>query len=163
MVVSQQLTDTYRALQREAEGYVLLMQVGAFMQVMDEDARRVSAITGLKLQMGGAVDDPVVLGGFPKSGLDQYVGKLVRANNADAERKALLAELRVELEQLQVLIRLCHESGGFASTRAYLYVSEQVVGIAKQNEGWLRSGDKRPRRGPPKQSGEAAHGQNSLF
>jgi len=43
MVVSQQLTDTYRALQREAEGYVLLMQVGAFMQVMDEGARQVSA------------------------------------------------------------------------------------------------------------------------
>lgn len=91
------------------------------------------------------------------------VERIMRANNADAERKALLAELRVELEQLQVLIRLCHESGGFASTRAYLYVSERVVDIAKQNEGWLRSDDKRPRRGPPKQSGEVAHGQNSLF
>ncbi|WP_295438151.1 hypothetical protein [uncultured Thiodictyon sp.] len=84
MVVSQQLTDAYRALQREADGYVLLMQVGAFMQVMDEGARQVSAITGLKLQMAGAVDDPVVLGGFPKSGIDQYVGKLVRAGHSVA-------------------------------------------------------------------------------
>jgi len=94
------------------------------------------------------------------------VERIIRANNADEGRKGLLLELRMELEQLQVLIRLCHESGGFASTRAYLYVSEQVTGIAKQNEGWLRSDDKRPRRRErtqPKPSGEAAHGQNSLF
>ena len=36
------------------------MQVGAFMQVMDQDARTVSQVTGLTLQMAGAVDDPVV-------------------------------------------------------------------------------------------------------
>jgi hypothetical protein len=54
MVVSKQLTDAYRALQREADGYVLLIQVGSSMQVMDEGARRVSAITGLKLQPVGA-------------------------------------------------------------------------------------------------------------
>jgi hypothetical protein len=91
------------------------------------------------------------------------VERIIRANNAEAERAALLLELRMELEQLQVLIRLCHESGGFASTRAYLYLSEQAVGIAKQNEGWLKSVDKRPRRPPRQLSGEAAHGQNSLF
>ena len=38
-----------------------------------------------------------------------------------------------------MLARLCHESGGFRSTRAYLYVAEQVVALARQNEGWLRS------------------------
>lgn len=58
---------------------MFLMQVGTFMQVMDEDARAVSKVTGLKLQMAGDVDSPVVLGGFPKSGLDIYVGKLARA------------------------------------------------------------------------------------
>lgn len=57
---------------------LLLMQVGAFMQVMDEDARALATVTGLKLRMAGEVDAPVVLGGFPKSGLDAYVGKLVR-------------------------------------------------------------------------------------
>ena len=36
------------------------------------------------------------------------------------------------------MVRLCHESGGFASTRSYLYVAEQVVEISRQNEGWLR-------------------------
>ena len=64
--------------------FLLLMQVGAFMQVMNEDARAVAAVTGLKLQMAGDVDAPVVLGGFPKSGLDAYVGQLVRAGHSVA-------------------------------------------------------------------------------
>ena len=55
------------------------MQVGVFMQVMNDDAdRAVSAVTGLKLQMAG--DAPVVLGGF-EVGLDAYVGKLARAGH----------------------------------------------------------------------------------
>ncbi len=54
------------------------------MQVMNDDARAVSAVTGLKLQMAGDVDAPVVLGGFPKSGLDAYVGKLARAGHSVA-------------------------------------------------------------------------------
>ncbi|TEU10311.1 MAG: hypothetical protein E3J21_26645 [Anaerolineales bacterium] len=71
-------------LKEDVPDCLLLMQVGAFMQVMDEDARAVSQVTGLKLQMAGEVDAPVVLGGFPKSGLDAYVGKLVRAGHSVA-------------------------------------------------------------------------------
>ncbi|MCD4751123.1 MAG: hypothetical protein K8R59_17255 [Thermoanaerobaculales bacterium] len=58
MIRSTKLVARYRELKTEAPGCVLLMQVGAFMQVMDSDARAVSAITGLKLQMAGDVDDP---------------------------------------------------------------------------------------------------------
>ena len=47
-------------------------------------ARAVATVTGLKLQMAWNVDAPVVLGGFPKSGLDAYVGKLVRAGHSVA-------------------------------------------------------------------------------
>ena len=54
------------------------------MQVMDEDAWPVSSVTGLKLQMAGDVDAPVVMGGFPQSGLDAYVGRLVRAGHSVA-------------------------------------------------------------------------------
>ena len=59
------------------------------------------------------------------------------------------------------MVRLCHESGGFASTRAYLYVAEQVVEISRQNEGWLRQTIK-ARSGGAEQhrSGEAGNGQN---
>ena len=79
MVYSPKLLAGYRELKQEVPDCLRLMQVGAFMQVMDEDARRVSEVTGLKLQMAGHVDAPVVLGGFPKSGLNAWVGKLVRA------------------------------------------------------------------------------------
>lgn len=33
-------------------------------------------------QLAGEVDDPVVMCGFPKSGLDKYTGKLVRAGQS---------------------------------------------------------------------------------
>ena len=84
MVFSEKLASQYRDLKQEVVGCLLLMQVGAFMQVMGADARTVSAVTGLKLQMAGDVDAPVVVGGFPKSGLDAYIGKLVRAGRSVA-------------------------------------------------------------------------------
>jgi len=84
MVFPQKLADRYRELKQEAPDCLLLMQVGVFMQVMDQDARTVAGITGLKLRMAGEVDSPVVVGGFPKSGLDAYVGKLVRAGHSVA-------------------------------------------------------------------------------
>jgi hypothetical protein len=63
--------------------------------------------------------------------------RIIEANNSH-NRESILLQLREDLEKLKVLARLCHESGGFSSTRSYLYVSEQVVNLAKQNEGWLR-------------------------
>ena len=99
LVFSEKLAARYQELKEEAEGFVLLMQVGAFMQVMDEDARTVSAVTGLKLKMAGDVDSPVVVGGFPRSGLDAYVGKLTRAGHSVAiafqgpDKERMLSEL----------------------------------------------------------------------
>ena len=69
MVFSNKLLTRYRELKNEAPDCLLLMQVGAFLQVMDDDAHAVSKVTGLKLKMAGDVDSPVVVGGFPKSGL----------------------------------------------------------------------------------------------
>lgn len=103
MVFSQKLTDQYCELKGGAADCVLLMQVGAFMQVMNEDARQVAAVTGLKLQMAGDVDSPVVVGGFPKSGLDAYVGKLVRAGHSvaiafqdESKHRALAEVIRLD-------------------------------------------------------------------
>jgi DNA mismatch repair ATPase MutS len=87
-VLSSKLFARYHELKQSAPECLLLMQV------MDADARAVSKVTGLKLQMAGDVDAPVVVGGFPTSGLDAYVGKLARAGhsvavamqNADKER-----------------------------------------------------------------------------
>lgn len=106
MVISTKLIERYRVLKTEAPGCLLLMQVGAFMQVMDEDARAVSAVTGLKLQVGGDVDAPTVAGGFPKSGLDQYIGQLARAGHSvavalqDADKQRQITEIvRVQVER----------------------------------------------------------------
>jgi len=57
--------ERYQELKAEEQTDILLMQVGAFMQVMNEDAKLVSEITGIKLQMAGDIDNPVILGGFP--------------------------------------------------------------------------------------------------
>ena len=73
MVLSLKLFARYHELKQAAPECLLLMQVGVFMQVMDTDARAVSEVTGLKLQMAGDVDAPVVVGGFPTSGLDTYI------------------------------------------------------------------------------------------
>jgi len=99
MILSRKLLTRYRELKQDVPDCLLLMQVGAFMQVMGEDARAVSEVTGLTLQMAGAVDDPVVVGGFPRSGLDAYVGKLVRAGHSvavavqDGDKERRLAEV----------------------------------------------------------------------
>ncbi len=77
------------------------------MQVMNEDARTVSAVTGLKLQMAGEVDAPVVLGGFPKSGLDAYVGKLARAGHA----VAIALQDEQKERHLKEVIRIAKDNG----------------------------------------------------
>jgi hypothetical protein len=97
--MSDKLIERYRVLQAPAPGCLLLMQVGAFMPAMNEEARAVAAVTGLKLQVGGAVDAPTVLGGFPTSGLDQSLGQLARAGHSiavarqDADQPRRLAEV----------------------------------------------------------------------
>ncbi|MCP3981468.1 MAG: four helix bundle protein [bacterium] len=94
----------------------------------------------------------------------EILKRIIEANGSP-DRASLLERLRGDLENFKVLARLCHESGGFSSTRAYLHVAEQVVGISRQNEGWLRQtlkGDPSTRcaRSGQGRSGEAGHGQN---
>ncbi|MBF0177723.1 MAG: hypothetical protein HQL63_12895 [Magnetococcales bacterium] len=84
MVFSSKLVERYRILKVEGGSSILLMQVGSFMQVMGDDARVLAEAAGLKLKMAGEVDAPVVVGGFPVSGLDAYVGKLVRNGHSVA-------------------------------------------------------------------------------
>ncbi len=58
MVFSAKLVKRYKELKEEVPDCLLLMQVGAFMQGMGQDARAVSKVTGVKLQMAGEVDTP---------------------------------------------------------------------------------------------------------
>jgi len=54
------------------------------MQTMNDDAQAVSKITHFKLQMAGEVNAPVIVGGFPLSGMDKSIGKLLRAGHSIA-------------------------------------------------------------------------------
>ncbi len=107
MVFSQKLVKRYQELKEDVPDCLLLMQVGAFMQVMDEDARAASEVTGLKLHMSGEVDAPVVLGGFPKSGLDAYVGKLMRAGHS----VAIAPQNEQKERHIQEVIRVSKDHG----------------------------------------------------
>jgi DNA mismatch repair ATPase MutS len=109
MIISHKLVTRYRELKQDVSDCILLMQVGAFMQVMGEDAQAVSDLTDLKLQRGGAVDAPMVIGGFPYTGLDKYhasanrekvLEHIIEANNNNIlEREQTLLQLRQDLEQ----------------------------------------------------------------
>jgi len=78
------------------------------------------------------------LGSELRQGSHKVLQLITGANNSVSERAFFLEELRLELAGLKLTARLCHDSGGFASTRAYLYVAERLTVLARQNEGWLR-------------------------
>ena len=53
---------------------------------MDNDAKALLQLTGLKLQMVGEIGDPVVLGGFPKSGFNANVGAKAESSSTSVAR-----------------------------------------------------------------------------
>ena len=90
-----------------------------------------------------------VVRGFPRyhkyaSGSDLREGsrrilRLVVRANARSDKTPVLLELREEIEELKAMLRLCHDSKGFAGIAAFEHGARLVVEIAKQNEGWLKS------------------------
>jgi len=78
MATENRLMKDYMALKEKDPEAILLYQVGTFYRILQEDAKKVAEPTGLKLMVSGEASDPVLMCGFPKSGLDKYVGKLLR-------------------------------------------------------------------------------------
>jgi hypothetical protein len=76
---------------------------------------------------------------------------IVRAN-ARRDKAPVLLELREEMEELKVLLRLCHDAKALPNFNSFEYAVTCVTEIAKQNEGWLKS----QRQGP----GPMRPGQN---
>ena len=72
------LTKEYLKLKEKYPTEILLYQVGIFYRILQADAKKIIECTGLKLMVSGEAANPVVMCGFPKSGLDKYVGKLLR-------------------------------------------------------------------------------------
>ena len=44
-----------------------------------------------------------------------------------------------EVEELKVLLRLCHDAKAFANFNSFEHAIRLVTDIARQNEGWLKS------------------------
>jgi hypothetical protein len=67
---------------------------------------------------------------------------IIAANNREDKRELLMG-LRHQLESLKVLCRLCHDAEAFGGgAKSYLYLAERLTGLARQNEGWLKSAAK---------------------
>ena len=71
--------------------------------------------------------------------LSREVLKLVVQANSAKNRRDYLLQLRETLEVLKVVMRLCKDVKAFKNFKAFEYASTTVVGIARQNEGWLKS------------------------
>lgn len=65
--------------------------------------------------------------------------KLVVRANSRRDKEQTLLELREELEELKVLLRLCHDAKAFPNFNSFEHAIGLVTEIAKQNEGWLKS------------------------
>jgi len=64
--------------------------------------------------------------------------RIVRAN-AQKDKVAVLLEIRGDLEELKVLLRLTHDAHGFPNFNSFEHAVRLVTDIARQNEGWLKS------------------------
>ena len=65
--------------------------------------------------------------------------KLVVRANARYDKPPVLLQLREELEELKVLLCLGQDIKAFANFKSFEHAITQVVDIARQNEGWLKS------------------------
>jgi hypothetical protein len=72
----------------------------------------------------------------------EILRRIIRANSA-AEKVPHLLELRLKLEELKVIIRLCREMKVFPNFNSFQYCMNQVVSLSRQNEGWLKSSAKK--------------------
>ncbi|MCA9401469.1 MAG: four helix bundle protein [Candidatus Omnitrophica bacterium] len=71
--------------------------------------------------------------------------QLIRQANASAEKSGLLLQLREELENLKLTIRLCKDMQAFANSNAFQFSINETINLSKQTEGWLKATQKRER------------------
>lgn len=64
--------------------------------------------------------------------------EIIRANNA-SNKVPYLVKIREKLEELKVTLRLCKELQVFPNFNSFQYSINEVVGLSRQNEGWLGS------------------------
>jgi len=67
----------------------------------------------------------------------EIVGLIIKANST-VEKRPLLLELWESLEGLKILIRICKEVKAFNCFNSFVYASNIVIDISRQNEGWMK-------------------------
>ena len=65
--------------------------------------------------------------------------KLIVRANARREKSSVLLQIREEVEELKVLLRLCHDAKALPNFNSFEHGIRLVTDIARQNEGWLKS------------------------
>ena len=66
----------------------------------------------------------------------------MEANNS-RDKKPVLERLRLRLEELMLLVRVAKEVKTFPNLNSYQYAAGEVLNLSRQNEGWLRSLDRK--------------------
>ena len=72
----------------------------------------------------------------------EIVLSIIRANSS-RDKTPHLMQLRNDLEELLLLVRLCKETKAFKSFKAFQFAAEEVTAVSRQNEGWLRACNKK--------------------
>ncbi|MDI6784525.1 MAG: four helix bundle protein [bacterium] len=70
---------------------------------------------------------------------------IIRANNS-YDKKPVLEEIRIKIEELKQVIHVCKELQVFPNFNSFQTSINQVIEIAKQNEGWLKHSSTRGNR-----------------
>ena len=64
---------------------------------------------------------------------------IIQANNDRIGRADVLESLRRKIEELTILTRMGNELEQWGGERIYLMLSEKIVGLSRQGEGWRKS------------------------
>lgn len=71
--------------------------------------------------------------------LSRNILVLIAKANTKFGRKENLQEALEKLEEFKILVRLCKEIKAFHNFNSFEFATKEVIEVAKQCEGWLRS------------------------
>ena len=90
-------------------------------------------------QVGGFANRQRVALGADLRAQCRLLVRLVISVNNQTDKRAGLEQLRVAVEEFQVLARLAKDTRAFASLKAYETCANLAYSVGRQTEGWLRS------------------------
>ena len=76
----------------------------------------------------------------------RIVSLIIRANS-EKNKLITLCSLRDTIEELKVMVRVCKEVKAFSNFKSFQTAAESAVSLSKQNEGWIKSLERRDKGG----------------